>query len=198
MNPRKSLTALALATVALIGLAGPAAACHPELTVSADCTIITVTATPWASDNPDQRINRDVAVLIDGTEVARGALAPDRPLTVTAPATGLSHRVEVVAAAAWGPDGEWGDAGSTAAATVEVPQCDTVPWPPTTTTVEVVEAEVIPPTAVDRPAVLGETVEAPTVLAFTGVNSVGLAIGGVMLLAGGVLMVVTARRKEEQ
>lgn len=199
MNPRKSLTALALATVALIGLAGPAAACHPELAVSADCTIITVTATPWASDNPDQRINRDVAVLIDGTEVARGALAPDRPLTVTAPATGLSHRVEVVAVAPWGPDGEHGDAGSTAAATVEVPQCDTVPWPPSTTTVEVVEAELAAPTLVEQPAVVAaEVVERPATLAFTGVDSTGLAVGGVLLVAGGVLMLVTARRRERE
>lgn len=200
MNPRKPLTALALAAVALIGLAGPASACHPELAVSADCTSITVTATPWASDDATQRVNADVAVLIDGTVVAHGPLAPDQPLTVTAPATGLSHRVEVVAVAPWGPNGEHGDAGSTAAATVEVPQCDTVPWPPpTTTTVEVVEAELAAPTLVEQPAVVAaEVVERPATLAFTGVDSTGLAVGGVLLVAGGALMLVTARRRERE
>lgn len=198
MNPRKTLTAITIAGAAVVALAAPAAACHPELTVTADCTHVTATAIPWDGTDATQRVNSDVQVLIDGTVAARGPLSPDRPLTATIPATAGRHTVTVTAVAPWGPDGEHGDAGSSAAATVEVPQCDTVPWPPTTM-VEVVEAELVPPTVVEQPPVVAaEVVERPATLAFTGVDSTGLAVGGVLLVAGGALMLVTARRKEGQ
>lgn len=202
---RKTLTIITVALAAVVAFAAPAAACHPELAVKADCTGITVTATSWQTDDATQRHNPDVRVLLDGTEAARSSFTAKAPSFVVAVRAAHGERVvRVVAVAAWGPDGEHGDAGSHVEQTVTVPYCGGEYGPRITAAPR--------PTIIDAPAVpvvvpvTTEVVHAevaasavvldaqPPVLAFTGRESWQTALAGLGLVVAGAGLVVATRR----
>lgn len=202
---RKTLTIIAVTLAAVVSFAAPAAACHPELAVKADCTGITITAAAWDTDDPTQRHNPDVRVLIDGAEVARGAFTAKAPsFVVSAKAQHGERVVRVVAVASWGPDGEHGDAGSHVEQTVTVPTCGGEYGPritaaPRPTIVDAPAAPVVVPATTEvvhaEVAASSVVLEAqPPVLAFTGRSSWQTALAGLGLVVAGAGLVAATRR----
>jgi hypothetical protein len=194
----------------------PASAHHPDVAAENVCLdgvpTIVVTATAWETDlEPARRVNTDVRIDVDGpgTDLSQGGVfvSPDFRAQVAFEvpgAVGHTLHVRATAVAAWGPNQEFGFAGTWAETTVTV--ADLCPdgtfgneerpplseQAPVTTVPAPVEAG--PPTTV---TVLGATVTrvpaqvpvpGPRQLAFTGAEEPAeLALAGFWLVAAGTL-----------
>lgn len=125
---KKILTAALAATAAVLALAAPASAHHPEITAQAYCETtgdvqIIATVTPWLTDEADRRINADIAVT-DGTVTRHGAFtAPYLVFDAHFPAErGATVTITATAVAPFGPAGEYGSAGEARSVTVTAPE----------------------------------------------------------------------------
>lgn len=183
-TPFKALTAAAAGAAALLAVAAPASACHPEITATAACVdgawTVTADVTAWVSDIPAQRVNGDVSVRIihnTVTLMAAGgelAVANGHRFRVEFPSLAEStYLVEATAVGAWG-DGTPG--GESRRVTVEArgdcPMPATATTAPATTAApEVATVAVVAPAPDPE-----EPIEAPEVLAFTGAAS-GITAG---------------------
>lgn len=125
---KKILTAALASTAAVLALAAPASAHHPEITAQAYCETtgavqIIATVTPWLTDEADRRINPDIAVT-DGTVTRHGAFtAPYLVFDAHFPAQrGATVTITATAVAPFGPAGEYGSAGEARSVTITTPE----------------------------------------------------------------------------
>ena len=177
-------TRLRLAIVAAVIVAGGfvvlvrgADAHHPEVTATAVCAngtaLVSIRSTSWETDEAPRRYNSDVSISFDGVIVGRGAFLPTNAYTFTTTTQvvpdGGSHIVRATAIAAFGPAGEFGDAGAFREVAVTLPTgC---PNGPSTTTTS--PPTVIPTTSI-APAPTSTTVAAPSTT-----STVLVAVGGI-------------------
>lgn len=114
---------------------------HPEVTASAVCadgqSIVTIRATSWETDEAPRRHNNDVVVTFDAVVVGRGVFVPSNQYSFEIPyrtaTDGATHTVRAAAVAPFGPQGEFGDAGSFRETTVTTPSNCSPAAAPTTT-----------------------------------------------------------------
>jgi hypothetical protein len=168
--------ALALLPAAgLLTLTQLADAHHPEIeavTVCENTTAnVTFTVSSWAeTDEQPRRVNNDIVVSWDGVPIHNGQFTPGNSykftFTKSFPADGTTHVATATAAAAFGPNEEYGFEGEFRSVKVTMPE----PCPPaatTTTTAPVVTTTTAPvvttTTAPQVVQVLGESVTRPAV-----------------------------------
>jgi hypothetical protein len=223
-----AFAAVAAAATLLWGV-GPASAHHPDVVATTVCpsgtASIKVDATAWVTDwGAAHRVNNKVRIDLTGAGVnqtANGSFAaPDFTMsrTFAVPAsTGQTLNVRVTAVDAWGPNGEYGSAGTFSETTVTVqPPCPgstttTTRPPSSTTTPPSTSAPVTSAPATTVPVEVGGITELPAdndadagavggangpSLAFTGADTVPMIVFGVLLLAAGVALVRVGRRNE--
>jgi hypothetical protein len=181
MRPTRLRLAIAAAVIVTGGfgvLVRGADAHHPEVAATAVCangTVqVSIRSTSWETDEAPRRYNSDVSISFDGVVVGRGAFLPTNGYTFTittqAVPDGGSHIVRATALAAFGPAGEFGDAGAFREAAVTLPSgCQNGPSSTTTS----------PPTATTTtsiaPAPTSTTVAAPSTT-----STVPVAVGGII------------------
>ena len=122
---RRSTLRAALATVVigagLVTWAAFADAHHPTITGTAECSStpgyvdVAWSSSAWVTSDPNHRVNKSISIrLWDGKtwgEIAHGAYLPTNKFTIigdiTVPNTGDPVRLQAVAEAKWGPNGEY-------------------------------------------------------------------------------------------
>jgi len=202
----------------------PASAHHPEVRAENIClegvAAVAVTATAWETDlEVTRRVNTDVRIDAWGphTAVTLGGnfVAPDyeaRVMFQVPNAIGDTLTVRATAVASWGPNQEYGHAGTWRETTVTIADvcpdgtfgseerpATTTAAPPTTAAAQ--GAATPPPVqvlgaSVTRiPAQIPAQLGAPRQLAFTGGDEAHLAPYGLMALIGGCLMVAATNRR---
>ena len=151
---------------------------YPDISAATACVDtkaqVTIEVTSWTETNePLLRVDRDISVTWDSQLVGRGEFTPANnyhfTVVLTVPADGTTHVATATAVAPFGPNGEYGFAGTFRQVSVTLPvtcrpatttasPTTTVAPPPTTTTVA-------PPPTTTGPQteVLGETVTRPAV-----------------------------------
>jgi hypothetical protein len=204
----------------------PASAHYPEVTATNACVdghpAIEVRATAWQTDLPnDHRMNRNVRVDISGPHTSDGVtglfVAPDfwsQAEFAVPDAVGDTLTARATAIDAWGPNGEYGYAGTyreTTIDVVDVCHTDVAPAPttmaPPVTSVpgpvqDRVHTEVLGQVLVrSTPAALpevaaAEVAPAPQDLALTGGSHTSDEIAvSVALLGAGITLVGIGRRR---
>ncbi len=159
---------------------------YPDISATAACldtrAQVTIEVTSWTETNePLLRVDRDITVTWDSQLVGRGEFTPANnyhfTVVLTVPADGSTHVATATAVAPFGPNGEYGFAGSFRQVSVTLPvtclpattttasPTTTVAPPPTTTVAPPPTTTVAPPPTTTGPQteVLGETVTRPAV-----------------------------------
>jgi hypothetical protein len=210
--------------LAFIWPQSPASAHHPEIRAENVCLegvpAVAVTATAWETDlEPTRRVNTDVRIDASGphTAVTLGGnfVAPDyeaRVMFQVPNAIGDTLIVRATAVAPWGPNQEFGYAGTWRETTVTIANvcpdgtfgseerpATTVAAPPTTAAAQgsatPPPVQVLGATVTRVPAQIPAQTGAPRQLAFTGGDNVQLAPYGLTALIGGCLMVAATNRR---
>jgi hypothetical protein len=212
---KKLLAFVGAAVVVTLALGITAASAHhPDVVATNVCVngtpSIQVTASAWVTDwGDDHRVNHNVRIDVTGNGVnltGSGAFAgPSYAFTRTfavAGAEGKTLTVRATAVVPWGPNEEFGSAGTFSETTVTV--ANPCPVSTTTTTTTPPSTTAAPTTTVPTeveaatetpPGDAGASVATQPNLAFTGSNTGPALLLGVLLLAGGIVLVRVGRRR---
>ena len=143
-----------LPAAGLLAITQLADAHHPDVEATAVCVgteaKVTIKVTSWQADENARRQNANISVAWDGVPVASGSFTPANgyafTVAVMAPADGATHTIVATAVTPFGPNGEFGFAGTTDETTVTLPK-SCAPVAPLivapTTTLQQVVAEVL-------------------------------------------------------
>ena len=146
-RPLRAALAVAVLGTGLASFVAFADAQDPTITGSAECSAtpgyvdVSWTSTAWVTGDANHRVNKSISIrLWDGKtfgEIAHGAYLPSNKFTIigdiTVPNTGEPVRVQAVAEAKWGPNGEYPFDRTTDEVAIAVPgNCKKLDGPATT------------------------------------------------------------------
>jgi hypothetical protein len=235
MRRRVIVGGAAAIAVALAWHQSPASAHHPEVVAENACVegvpSIEVTATAWETDLGDERrINKDIRIDATGPNTSESVsgvfVSPDyeaRVVFEVPNAIGDTVIVRATAVAPWGPNGEFGFAGTWRETWVTVadvcppldgtfgneerpgvstppPVNEAPPSAPSPITdgegaVTPTSVEVMGASVIRVPAQVSDAENGPRQLAFTGDHTATMAAAGIVALATGASMLAWDRRR---